>query len=350
MLVATTYYDFVAMALDDSHTDESLIKLGEKAAEFSQTLLGGLLSPLHNKWRYPKQHLMNSHLLHARREMGQPGSYSTAPFEHKHQPFKEDYSLGSNNNRRDQTLMRTEIRYRVFLAFSQLVSLPLHLLRGGRGRELRRPESAAKHQGRVSHRSWYETGNTMQTRDASSVSFTSLTNTVRGLITELWEEGGIPDAAELLATSKIQYFKQLNLAQGDSAGLGDRAVILMSNEDGDETQEFVELNFFFRVTGPLLVRDDVPTTLLALCLVNYFTPVHQVILKKTHRHASDLSKAKGRLTSPLISTRKSLYVTFAEGNGPRPHSLIMASSVIRRSRFWYDSTQTGAFSCFYADV
>ena len=101
----------------------------------------------------------------------------------------------------------------------------------------------------------------MQTRDASSVSFTSLTNTVRGLITELWEEGGIPDAAELLATSKIQYFKQLNLAQGDSAGLGDRAVILMSNEDGDETQEFVELNFFFRVTGPLLVRDDVPQRL-----------------------------------------------------------------------------------------
>ncbi len=42
--------------------------------------------------------------------MGQPGSYTTAPFEHKHQPFKEDYSLGSNNNRRDQTLMRTEIR------------------------------------------------------------------------------------------------------------------------------------------------------------------------------------------------------------------------------------------------
>ena len=59
----------------------------------------------------------------------------------------------------------------------------------------------------------------------------------------------------------------------------------------------------FRVTGPLLGCDDVPKTLLELCLVHYFTPVHQVILKKTHWHASDLSKAKGRLTSPLISTR-----------------------------------------------
>ena len=191
----------------------------------------------------------------------------------------------------------------------------------------------------------------MQTRDGSSVSFTSLADTVRGLITALWIESGILDAAELLGTSKIQYWKQLNLAEGDSAALGDRAVVLVSNEDGDEVQEFVELKYFFSLSGPLLVdRDDVPTTLLALCLVNYFTAVHLVTLKKTHRHTRDLNKAKGRLTSPLISTRKSLYVTFAEGNGPRPHSLIMASSVIRRSRFWYDSTQTGAFSCFYADV
>jgi hypothetical protein len=110
LMVATTYYDFVAMALDESHTEESLIDLAECGYQFSEAILNSLLAPLHSQWNFPKHHLLLCHLLHARREMGHPSNCSTAIFEHKHQPFKEDYVLGSNNNKRDQCVMRTEIR------------------------------------------------------------------------------------------------------------------------------------------------------------------------------------------------------------------------------------------------
>ena len=80
------------------------------------------------------------------------------------------------------------------------------------------------------------------------------------------------------------------------------------------------------------------------------TRVHKIKLKATHRHANDLQKAKSRLTSPLIKTRKSLYVSFSSADGPRQDCVTLAQSVVRRSRFWMDTTQKGVFPCFYADV
>ena len=111
VLVAKAYYDYVGMALDDSHTDSSLEKLAECGYQFHQAIVNSLLADLHNQWNFPKHHLLVCHVRHARREMGHPSNCSTAIFEHKHQPFKQDYSIGSNNNKRDQCVRRTELRY-----------------------------------------------------------------------------------------------------------------------------------------------------------------------------------------------------------------------------------------------
>ena len=86
VLVAVTYCEFIASALDDSHTDDSLIVLGELGYQFSQAIENSLLAHLHSNWNFPKHHLLLCHLLRLRREIGHPLSVSTAPFEHKHQP------------------------------------------------------------------------------------------------------------------------------------------------------------------------------------------------------------------------------------------------------------------------
>ena len=36
--------------------------------------------------------------------------YSTDPFERKHKPVKQDYSVGNNNGKRDQMVKRVELR------------------------------------------------------------------------------------------------------------------------------------------------------------------------------------------------------------------------------------------------
>jgi hypothetical protein len=111
VLVTALYYDFVAMALQGSHTEASLVELGELGYQFSQSIKNSLLAPLHNEWNFPKFHQLMCHLLSLIREIGHPHTVSSAPFEHKHQPFKQDYSLSNNNGRRGQSIMRTELRY-----------------------------------------------------------------------------------------------------------------------------------------------------------------------------------------------------------------------------------------------
>ena len=54
------------MALDESHTEESLIDLAECGYQFSAAILNSLLAPLHSQWNFPKHHLLLCHLLHAR--------------------------------------------------------------------------------------------------------------------------------------------------------------------------------------------------------------------------------------------------------------------------------------------
>ena len=221
-----------------------------------------------------------------------------------------------------------------------------------RDRDLRRPESRTIHLGKVSHRRWHETGNTLQSREGDWVAFASLVERVRVQIIELWSTNGIVDAELVLGRSSLQYFNQLNLAAGDSAVPGERVVLLLSNEHDEEVQEFAELRHFFRVSHrvPAVGDDDIPNILREICIVHFFTPVHEIKVKAKHRHAKDLQKAKARLTSPLIKTRKSRYVSFATGDGPRTDRIPMVASVVRRSRFWLDSTQTGVFPCFYADL
>ena len=49
VLVTALYYDFVAMALQGSHTEASLVELGELGYQFSQSIKNSLLAPLHNE-------------------------------------------------------------------------------------------------------------------------------------------------------------------------------------------------------------------------------------------------------------------------------------------------------------
>jgi hypothetical protein len=58
----------------------------------------------------PKFHLLFCHLVHAWRELGHPLNYSTAPYEHKQKPAKEDYRSASNNGKRQQMIKRMEMR------------------------------------------------------------------------------------------------------------------------------------------------------------------------------------------------------------------------------------------------
>ena len=108
--MAINYYDYVACALDDEHTDESLDHLAELGARFAESVTAGLLADLHSNWCFPKFHLFVCHMCRARRELGHPLNYSTDPFERKHKPVKQDYSVGSNNGKRDQMVKRVELR------------------------------------------------------------------------------------------------------------------------------------------------------------------------------------------------------------------------------------------------
>ena len=227
--------------------------------------------------------------------------------------------------------------------------------RGGvcffRGSELRRPSSRPIHEGKVSHRLWHETGNTLHSRDGESVAFSSPSvDPVRDLVIQFWVTSGIEDAELLLGRSTIQYYKRIKLAQGDAVVPHDCVVVLLVNDNNDEVQEFAQMFTSLRIQVSGLGDDEVESSLFQLCRVQYFTPVDEITLKKGHRHAGDLKKAKARLTSPLNRRRQSSYVTVATANGPVDYHLVLVSSVVRRSRFWKDPTQVGVFPCFYADI
>ena len=127
-------------------------------------------------------------------------------------------------------------------------------------------------------------------------------------------------------------------------------LVLLANDQDEEVQAFAQLSTSLRIQISCLGVDEVDSSLFQLCLVQYFTPVDEITLKKGHRHASDLKKAKARLTSPLNRRRQSSYVTVDTSNGPVDYHLVLVSSVVRRSRFWKDPTQVGVFPCFYADI
>ncbi len=75
-----------------------------------------------------------------------------------------------------------------------------------RGRAIQRPESLAVHHGKVIHRLWHETGNTLHTRDGVFVAFASPSvDAVRDLIMDLWGSSGVTDPESLLARSTVQY-------------------------------------------------------------------------------------------------------------------------------------------------
>jgi hypothetical protein len=220
------------------------------------------------------------------------------------------------------------------------------------GSDLRRPESRAVHQGKVTHSLWHETGNTLRSRDGAEVSFASRPagDVVNTKIIDLWTLGGVVNAELLLARSTIQYFKHIYLAMGDHADQNERIAVLISNDDDEEVVVFAELHTSFKITIPDLVEGEVHPSLCELCLVQYFKPVYEINLKKGHRHAGDLKKAKDRLKSPLNKKDKKMYVTFVTANGNPDYHLVLVSSVVRRARFWQDTTQTGVFPCFYADI
>ncbi len=49
LMVAMTYYDFVAMALDDCLPEASLIDPAECGYQFSEAMLNSLLAPVHSQ-------------------------------------------------------------------------------------------------------------------------------------------------------------------------------------------------------------------------------------------------------------------------------------------------------------
>jgi hypothetical protein len=130
-----------------------------------------------------------------------------------------------------------------------------------------------------------------------SVAFASPSvDAVRDLIIDLWGSSGVRDPESLLARSTVQYFKQIKLAGGDSAVQNDRIVVLLGNDQDEEVQEFAHLSTSLRIEISGLAVDDVDSSLFRLCLLQYFTPVYEITLKKGHRQAGDLKKAKSRLT------------------------------------------------------
>jgi hypothetical protein len=153
------------------------------------------------------------------------------------------------------------------------------------------------------------------------------------------------DDAEIAGGARltVQYFKHIQLAAGDLAVQKDRIVVLLSSKQNEEVQKFSQLVTSLRIKISDLNDDEVASSLLQLCLPHYFSPVHYITLTKRHRHAGDLKKAKARLTSPL-NRRCQLR------SGPVHYHLELASSVVRRSRFWKDPTQVGVLPCFYADL
>ncbi len=106
--VVINYYDFVVAATNDEHTDESLERVAELGYQLSESIKKDLLKDF--GWDFPKFHLLFCHLVHAWRELGHPLNYSTAPYEHKHKPAKEDYRSASNNGKRAQMIKRMEMR------------------------------------------------------------------------------------------------------------------------------------------------------------------------------------------------------------------------------------------------
>jgi hypothetical protein len=133
---------------------------------------------------------------------------------------------------------------------------------------------------------------------------------VGGLIIDLWSSSCVADPDALLARSTVQYFKPITLAAGDLAVQTDRIVVLLANDQDKEVQESAQLLSALRILISGLRDDEVNSSRFQVCLVQYFTAVHEITLKKGHRHPDDLKKAKARLTSPLNSQETSITLRY----------------------------------------
>jgi hypothetical protein len=210
------------------------------------------------------------------------------------------------------------------------------------------------------------TPNTLTRKIGRPQSLASMSGSARGaqipaLLGAFWQtlDLSVP-ALSVLRAGEVQFFSQLNLDRGDSASDGDRVCILFE-EDGEERSSFAVIRHIFSVvhdsqrTVQLKIACPVlPPALFAL--VQYFDNLADIKLKKTHRHFKALRRAQEQRLNRndrFVTGHERLgkaYVTVQSADGLPVYEIVEAISIVRRCRMWKDTSQTGVFPCYYADV